>query len=332
MSKKVSLFYRKRISGFNSIEEIFDGLHSQMAKKINVEKVEAPHATLSLRAVISNLKFLRNNKSQINHITGHINYAALVTGRNTLLTVHDIKSTFSNNIIKNLFLMIFLYWLPALIVRYITVISNQTKDEVIKYVPFAKHKIKVIHNPINPALSFVQKDFNASCPKILCVGTKENKNLESIFKAIDGLPCELIVIGVLSKTQKELISKYNISSKNYYDLNYLEVIEKYIECDILCFPSTYEGFGMPIIEAQAVGRPVITSNFGAMREVASDSACLVDPFSIAEIRNGLEHIIDNAEYRNCLIESGLKNIKRFHQDVIVHEYLSVYKLIDEQIK
>ena len=69
-----------------------------------------------------------------------------------------------------------------------------------------------------------------------------------------------------------------------------ELVEAYRRCDMVVFASLYEGFGLPILEAQAMGRPVITSNFRAMREAAGDGALLVDPYSVEAIRDAVLRI------------------------------------------
>ncbi len=66
-----------------------------------------------------------------------------------------------------------------------------------------------------------------------------------------------------------------------------EVVDQYHKCDLVSFVSTYEGFGMPIVEANAIGRPVFTATVASMPEVAADAACLVDPFDVQAIRNGV---------------------------------------------
>jgi len=103
------------------------------------------------------------------------------------------------------------------------------------------------------------------------------------------------------------------------------MIRRYEDADIIALASTYEGFGMPILEGQAVGRPVISSNLFSMPEVAGNAACLVDPFDVNSIRAGIIKIIQNDEYRNRLVRDGFENVKRFDPDHIAFQYLDLYQ-------
>jgi len=108
------------------------------------------------------------------------------------------------------------------------------------------------------------------------------------------------------------------------------MVQQYVDADILTFVSTYEGFGMPIVEANVVGRPVLTSNISSMPEVAGDAACLVDPFDVNSIREGLLKIIQDDNYRNNLIEKGKVNAQRFNPSFIAKMYLDIYKKIYQE--
>jgi glycosyltransferase involved in cell wall biosynthesis len=104
-----------------------------------------------------------------------------------------------------------------------------------------------------------------------------------------------------------------------------ELVQVYQESDLVAFVSTYEGFGMPIIEANATGRAVVSSNTTSMPEVAGNAACLVDPFDAQSIRTGIERVIHDTAYRNALIENGYRNAARFTSEVIGQAYLDIYE-------
>jgi glycosyltransferase involved in cell wall biosynthesis len=104
-----------------------------------------------------------------------------------------------------------------------------------------------------------------------------------------------------------------------------DILLAYQESDLVAFVSTYEGFGMPILEGQAVGRPVITSDLLSMPEVAGGAACLVDPFDTRSIRAGLDRVITDHDYREELISRGYRNVLRFDPDAIAMAYLDIYR-------
>jgi glycosyltransferase involved in cell wall biosynthesis len=96
---------------------------------------------------------------------------------------------------------------------------------------------------------------------------------------------------------------------------------------MVVFASTNEGFGMPIIESNAVGRPVVTSNVTSMPEIAGEAACIVDPFKIDSIRHGILKVIEDSTYRQNLIKEGFINILRFKPKKIAHDYTKLYEQI-----
>ena len=164
-------------------------------------------------------------------------------------------------------------------------------------------------------------------PRILQVGAAHNKNIPRLVEALEGIPCILEIIGKKQDQYESMLQARKIQYEYTSGLSDEEMVRRYEEADIIALASTYEGFGMPILEGQTVGRPVITSNVFSMPEVAGDAACIVDPFDVRSIRQGILKIINDQEYRNSLIEKGFENVKRFQAETIALQYFELYKYV-----
>jgi len=163
---------------------------------------------------------------------------------------------------------------------------------------------------------------------VLQIGTGPyNKNVSRVAAALDGIPCRWVIVGRLSAEQVADIESHNIEYENHLDLGDEALLATYQQADMLVFASTYEGFGLPILEANAVGRPVVTSTLYSMPEVAGDAACFVDPYDVACIRAGIQRIINDANYRDRLVQAGYRNIERFRPSVIAEQYSNLYRRI-----
>jgi glycosyltransferase involved in cell wall biosynthesis len=142
------------------------------------------------------------------------------------------------------------------------------------------------------------------------------------------LNCLLHIVGMLPEPDKRLLDEYAIAYKTSINLTEKQLADAFYEADVLFFPTLYEGFGLPIVEAQKAGRVVLTSNLSPMKEVAGTGACLVDPTNIDSIRKGLISILEDASYRQLLISNGFENVKRFAVAKVAAEYLQVYKEVE----
>ncbi|GLI36455.1 glycosyltransferase family 4 protein [Desulforhabdus amnigena] len=211
-----------------------------------------------------------------------------------------------------------------------TVISNSTKEDLLRYVKVDPQKVRVVHDCVSAAFKPTPKEFNITKPIILQVGTGPNKNLERVAEALQGIPCHLRVIGTLTDRQTTVLQRFGIEYSSASNISDEQIVEEYCRCDMLVFASTYEGFGLPIVEAQATGRPVVTSNILSMPEIAGESACLVDPFDVASIRAGILRILKDSNYREDLVQKGIKNVQRFQPRAITAQYVKLYRELLDQ--
>jgi glycosyltransferase involved in cell wall biosynthesis len=326
---KINYFFRHPKVG-HSIHRVFRTLIEEIQKSNEVTIYEVPFQGSMPGNVIKNNSFVfkKRDKQAIHHVTGHIHDVLLaLIGVKTVLTIHDL--VFLDNVknpIKRFYKWLFWLYLPIKIADKVVCISNQTKQNILSKI--STNKLIVIHNAVDPNFKYEEKTFNANKPLILHIGTGWNKNLNNTIIALSGINCHLRIIGKLQENQIRLLHEHNIDYSVACDLTDENIREEYLNCDIVNFPSVYEGFGMPIIEGQKTGRVVVTSNIEPLVEIASGAAAFVEPNDVNSIRTAYKHVIRDASFREHLIVQGLENTKRFTVQAIAEQYLEIYKKID----
>jgi|ERR1035437_2562147 glycosyltransferase involved in cell wall biosynthesis len=331
MKKRLLYVERKRVDAF-SIERIY----RQVAKDLPLDEFDVAFCQVSygnsLSDIFRNLLFSRFPEADVYHITGEIHYIALRLPRNqTILTIQDVvflhrRKGFRRWVLKKLFLD-----LPAKRAGTITTASVVTKQEIVELTGIDETKIRLIEHPVFDGFSAEPvKPFNSDCPVILQIGTAFNKNVLRLIEATMGLSCKIRIIGNLDDRIIEALRGAGTSFENLNGIDDSSVVEEYRRADIVTLCSLYEGFGLPIIEAQAMRKPVITSDRGPMNAVAGEGALLVDPYDTEDIRRGIEKLINDAKYRESLIERGTENVQRFTTRRIADEYADLYREVIEK--
>lgn len=325
MSSQMKITYFFRNSCGFSIERLFEDISNFMKSRYDVENWYCKYPSKGIIGRLRDMYVACFHQGDVNHITGDVHFLSFFMNRNkTVITMHDFAAMERLGYFRKVLFKLLWLWIPVKRSAFITVVSHSTKQELMKYVRCDPHKIRVIHNCVSEEFKFERKEFNKKCPVILQVGTANNKNLARVSKALEGIVCELIVIGTLRDEQVKKLKQHKICFQNRTNLSREELYNEYRNSDVLIFVSTYEGFGLPIIEAQSVGRPVVTSNILSMPEVSGGAACHVDPFDTNSINYGITRVIHDDGYRESLIAAGLTNVQKFKIQVISKQYEALY--------
>ena len=230
--------------------------------------------------------------------------------------------------------------------------SKSTLNDLNRYFSVDPQKTVLIYQGVNPkdfyslekeeakAAEMTIRSHGMDGPFILFVGTIEpRKNLRNILAAFSLLKKEkkyrgkLAIVGMqgwnenLSAVPRELDLKNDVVFTGF--LSNCELRHFYNQAEVLAFPSFYEGFGFPILEAFSCGLPVVTSNVSSCPEIADAAALTVDPYSVPEIARALFSIIDDKNLREDLRQKGLKRSQQFSFLNTARQTLEVYKEVYE---
>jgi len=327
----ITLVFRKRSATLFSIEKLFDALYSHLEKSgAHLGRLELPHTSTGIVSVLRNAWFVARRRSKVVHITGDVHYATLLSPfSKTIITIHDCVVLQRGTGFKRLILWMLWFGLPVRLASAIVVISEQTKSELLKTVAVPERKIKIIPNFVDPAFVFSERRFVIDRPRILHIGTTPNKNLSRVVAALRGISCVLVIVGPLPQAVMRELEGGGVHHENFVGIDHAAMTHLYRDADIISFPSTYEGFGMPILEGQAVGRAVLTSDLEPMRGVAGQNgALLVNPQSVDSIREGFLALMRDDLLRARLIAAGRANCRRFTLEGVAADYLDLYRGLD----
>jgi glycosyltransferase involved in cell wall biosynthesis len=220
----------------------------------------------------------------------------------------------------------------------ITAVSNFTKQDLIETLKVPEEKIRVVPLGIDEKFKVlnVERPSSLQAPFILYLGTIEpRKNVAAIIKAFNIVKAngqlkdlKLVLAGRLGWLYKKTLKTYEASPYKEDIILWGSVEDKdrpllYNLAEALIFPSFFEGFGLPPLEAQACGCPVIASRRTSLIEVLGDSARLIDPWRIHDLAGTIEEVL-TTNLKNKLKEAGLINRQRFSWDKSAHQLLNIF--------
>jgi|GEM_PF-588166 len=272
---------------------------------------------------------------------------SLFRGRVSVITIHDLISYKNESYFKSVedhFLYKKLMRLSLLLADRIIAISHHNKIDILNNFDISADKIDVVHHGIDQKyLSvknrnkdtsiFLKKKFGIHGSYILYVGTDfPHKNLKNLLLAYTAL-CDkkkinysLVLAGPsASKQYRNSLKKYTSNAVIFLDyIQEEDMVDLYASASLFVYPSLYEGFGFPILEAMACGVPVVASRATSIPEVVGDAAYIVDCTSVHELSSAINTMLFDETIRNLYRERGFKRIKEFTWEKTARETCQVY--------
>lgn len=222
--------------------------------------------------------------------------------------------------------------------------SKNSKEDVVRFVGVRESKVKVVYLAAGEQFKKIKakNKFNLPDKFVLYVGdVTPNKNLPRLLDAAKELKIPLVMVGKnLVNEEYDKTNPWNVDlnrvhelaegDKNIMRLGFVsdeDLVSIFNLATVFCMPSIYEGFGLPILEAQACGCPVITTKEGSLKEVAGNSAFIVDAFNVESIKEGIKKVFSDEKLQKELSEKGFLNSQKFSWKKTAQETINAYKNI-----
>lgn len=291
----------------------------------------------------SMVKEIRRNKTDVFHgLSNELPFGIAKSGAKSVVTIHDLIFLRLPHCYKRIDRMIYNYKF-----RYacehadrVLAISECTKRDIIEYYHIDPTKISVIYQgcadmfrkkATEELKEEVKKLYHLPDKYILNVGTlEERKNLFLIVKSLIYLPKEIHVVAVGRGTPySDMVTEYarihNLSDRVHllHKVNYAHLPALYQSAEIFAYPSHYEGFGIPIIEAISSGLAVIAATGSCLEEAGGDGAIYVDPNSVEEFVDAAKELLDGD--REEILKKGREHIKKFEREKLSKQIIELYE-------
>lgn len=324
-----------------------DKYSHELARRLPVRTIES-RRYLSIRQSLRLALIIWKKKGIVHLPNQHFARYALFRRQPFIVTVHDIaRFRFGfdpESLIERLMLKLDVLGIKR--ATHIIATSKHTKDDVIQYLGMPEEKITVIYNgsdcrvfkPLNGEDESLVGRF------ILYVGSERpRKNLGRLFDAFaelkpefDGL--KLVKVGPVGRSRayrQDTMRKLNCLAiaDDVVFIDYVpenNLASYYVSAELLAYPSFYEGFGLPPLEAMCSGCPVVTSNTSSLPEVVGDAGIMVSPTDTGGWVEAMRRVLTNSKLRNEMIAKGLEQSRKFSWDRTAQQTLEVYrKFADE---
>lgn len=220
----------------------------------------------------------------------------------------------------------------------VVTVSEYSKGRILDWAGLSAGRVAVVGNGVAPQYTLDALPTNLGYDYLLCVSNRkghknEQRLLEAFAKSGISPELRLVFTGEPTAELEQQIHMLGLENRVVF-------VGKVKESDMpglyrgalaLLFPSLYEGFGLPVLEAMACGTPVLTSNVTALPEVAGDAALLVDPLSVEAIASGIARLCNDRELRQTLSEKGLIRAQKFTWDAVADKVRAVLEDVEREV-
>lgn len=296
------------------------------------------------------LKDLKRENIDIFHgLSGELPFGINRQGIKSVVTIHDLIFRHYPQYYKAIDRTIYDYKFRRACQEAdkIIAVSDCTKRDIISFYGIPEEKIVTIYQgchanfkvqPNSELIDEVRKKYNLPERYIACVGTiEERKNLMLVAKAMKLLPNDIHLIAVGRKTPyankvEEFCRANGVSDRvriiEGVPFKYLPSI--YHGAEMFAYPSRFEGFGIPIVEAISAGLTGVAATGSCLEEAGGEGVVYVNPDSVEEAADAIKKILNHREYKQSLIDKGREHIKKFNPDTIAEEIMRVYKEVSNR--
>lgn len=321
----------KRLSKDNDIILLTNDVEmsKQIFNEINIKYLHVRSGFLSITEIIELPYIVNKYKKEYCYFTPSFSTSPFIKCK-SFMTLHDL-----NHIdLQQYYSKINKYYYKFVVKPFakkcnrIFTVSNFSNNRIVEWLQCDKEKVVTTYNGIDKNMTKildheklikVREKYKLPSRYILYIGNlKPHKNVKTLVKAMSYVnnDVKLVINGKENEELSEIINKNKLNDKvnfiGYVDDKDLSSL--YSMAEIFIYPSIYEGFGLPVLEAMSCGCPTITSNRTALVEVVGDAAITVDPYDYKNLSDQINNLLINTKLRNELIEKGIKNSKRFSWD------------------
>lgn len=298
------------------------------------------------RSYLINSQLVKDKPDIYHGLSNEIPYGINATKVKAVVTIHDLIFLRYPSLYKKTDRKIYdkKFRYAALNARKVIAVSRQTAEDIVNYYNIDKERITVVYQSCNPAFyqivtdeqkNSIRKKYNLPQSYVLYVGTIEKrKNLLGIIKALNENKIDIPLVAVGRKTEyfKEIqnyISGKEVSGRILFidNLANSELPAFYQMADVFVYPSFFEGFGIPILEALASGTPVITSKGGCFGEAAGENSLFVNPEDTDALGYSIKNILEDNTLSERMIQEGRKYALNFTEEKVALNLMKVYEEI-----